>query len=89
MKFSEIANRLTGISTPVGGVSWQPAELEIAGATPGGRVPGGPAGAVRPLQDGRQLRAGGESQGHACGLPKVFRTRDIAIGYFTGAVAIR
>ena len=32
MKFSEIANRLTGISTPVGGVSWQPAELEIAGA---------------------------------------------------------
>jgi hypothetical protein len=32
MKFSEIANRVTGISTPVGGVSWQPAELEIAGA---------------------------------------------------------
>lgn len=32
MKFSEIANRLTGISTPFGGASWQPAELEIAGA---------------------------------------------------------
>ncbi len=32
MKFSEIANRLTGISTPFGGVSWQPAELEIAAA---------------------------------------------------------
>ena len=32
MKFSEIANRLTGFSTPFGGASWQPAELEIAGA---------------------------------------------------------
>lgn len=32
MKFSEIANRLTGTSTPFGGASWQPAELEIAGA---------------------------------------------------------
>jgi hypothetical protein len=32
MKFTEIANRLTGISTPFGGASWQPAELEIAGA---------------------------------------------------------
>ena len=32
MKFSEIANRLTGISTPFGGASWQPAELGIAGA---------------------------------------------------------
>ena len=32
MKFSEIANRLTGISTPFGGVSWQPAEMEIAAA---------------------------------------------------------
>lgn len=32
VKFSEIANRLTGISTPFGGTSWQPAELEIAGA---------------------------------------------------------
>ncbi len=32
MNFSEIANRLTSISTPVGGVSWQPAMLEIAGA---------------------------------------------------------
>lgn len=32
MKFSEIANRLTGISTPFGGASWQPPELEIAGA---------------------------------------------------------
>ena len=32
MKFTEIANRLTGISTPFGGASWQPAELEVAGA---------------------------------------------------------
>jgi hypothetical protein len=32
MKFTEIANRLTGIPTPFGGASWQPAELEIAGA---------------------------------------------------------
>jgi hypothetical protein len=32
MKFSEIANRLTGISTPLGGVSWQPSELESAAA---------------------------------------------------------
>ena len=30
MKFTEIANRLTGISTPFGGASWQPAETEIA-----------------------------------------------------------
>jgi hypothetical protein len=30
MKFSEIANRLTGISTPLGGVSWQATELEVA-----------------------------------------------------------
>src|ERR1700678_2587913 len=32
MKFSEIANRLTGISTPFGGASWQPAEMEITAA---------------------------------------------------------
>lgn len=32
MKFGEIANRLTGISTPFGGASWQPAEMEIATA---------------------------------------------------------
>lgn len=32
MKFSEIANRLTGISTPFGGASWQPAEMEIGAA---------------------------------------------------------
>jgi len=32
MKFTEIANRLTGISTPLGGASWQPAELEIGAA---------------------------------------------------------
>lgn len=32
MKFSEITNRLTGISTPFGGASWQPAEMEIAAA---------------------------------------------------------
>ena len=30
MRFSEIANRLTGISTPLAGVSWQPTELEVA-----------------------------------------------------------
>jgi hypothetical protein len=32
MKFSEIANRLTGISTPLGGMSWQPTELEVSAA---------------------------------------------------------
>ena len=32
MKFSKIASRLTGISTPFGGASWQPAEMEIATA---------------------------------------------------------
>jgi len=32
MRFSEIANRLTGISTPIGGLSWQPAELELSAA---------------------------------------------------------
>lgn len=32
MKFSEIASRLTGISTPLGGVSWQATELEVSGA---------------------------------------------------------
>lgn len=32
MKFSEIASRLTGISTPLGGVSWQPTELDISAA---------------------------------------------------------
>ena len=32
MKFSEIAGRLTGISTPLGGVSWQATEAEIAAA---------------------------------------------------------
>ena len=32
MKFSEIANRLTDISTPFGGASWQPAETEITAA---------------------------------------------------------
>jgi len=32
MKFSEIANRLTGISTPFGGASWQPAEMEVGAA---------------------------------------------------------
>jgi hypothetical protein len=29
MKFSEIANRLTGISTQLVGVSWQPTDLEV------------------------------------------------------------
>lgn len=32
MKFSEIANRLTGISSPILGVSWQPGELEVSAA---------------------------------------------------------
>ncbi len=32
MKFSEIANRLTGISTPLGGVSWQSSNLEVSAA---------------------------------------------------------
>jgi hypothetical protein len=32
VKFSEIANRLTGISTPLGGVSWQPSDLDISAA---------------------------------------------------------
>ena len=32
MKFSEIASRLTGISTPLGGVSWQTSELEVTSA---------------------------------------------------------
>jgi hypothetical protein len=32
MKFTEIANRLTGISTPLGGMSWQPNEVEVSAA---------------------------------------------------------
>lgn len=32
MKASEIANRLTGFSTPFGGVSWQPTEPEVTAA---------------------------------------------------------
>jgi hypothetical protein len=32
VKFSEIANRLTGISTPLVGVSWQPSDLEVSAA---------------------------------------------------------
>ena len=32
MKVSEVANLLTEISTPFGGASWQPAEMEIAAA---------------------------------------------------------
>ena len=32
MKFSELGNRLTGISTPFGGISWQPSELELSTA---------------------------------------------------------
>jgi len=30
VKFSEIASRLTGIATPLGGVSWQTSELEVS-----------------------------------------------------------
>ena len=29
MKFSEILNRLTGISTPIVGISWNPPPLEV------------------------------------------------------------
>jgi hypothetical protein len=32
VKASEIANRLTGFSTPLGGVSWQPTEPEVTAA---------------------------------------------------------
>jgi hypothetical protein len=32
LKFSEIANRLTGISTPLGGVSWEASELASSAA---------------------------------------------------------
>ena len=32
MKFAEIASRLTGISTPLGGVSWQASEVEASAA---------------------------------------------------------
>jgi hypothetical protein len=32
MKFSEIANRLTRISTPLGGESWQSSDLEVSAA---------------------------------------------------------
>jgi len=32
MRFSEIAKRLTGISTPIGGLSWQPTESELSTA---------------------------------------------------------
>jgi hypothetical protein len=32
VKFTEIAGRLTGISTPLGGVSWQATETEMAAA---------------------------------------------------------
>src|SRR5260370_30779170 len=32
VKFSEIANRLTGISTPLVGVSWQPTDMEVSAA---------------------------------------------------------
>jgi len=38
VKFSEIANRLTGISTTLVGVSWQPTDLEVNAA----RLAGGP-----------------------------------------------
>jgi hypothetical protein len=47
MKFSEIANRLTGISTPLGGVSWQSSDLEVSAAR---RV-------IAFLEDRRQLYA--------------------------------
>ncbi len=32
MKFSEIVNRLTGISTPLGGVSWEASESTVSAA---------------------------------------------------------
>jgi hypothetical protein len=32
LKFSEIASRLTGFSTPLGGVSWQASEVEVSAA---------------------------------------------------------
>jgi Family of unknown function (DUF6650) len=32
LKFSEIASRITGISTPIIGVSWQPAKPEVVAA---------------------------------------------------------
>jgi hypothetical protein len=32
VKFSEIANRLTGMSTPLGGVSWRSSDLEVSAA---------------------------------------------------------
>lgn len=32
MKFSEVANRLTGISTPLGGLSWEASELTSSAA---------------------------------------------------------
>ena len=32
MKFSEIANRLTGISTPLGGLSWEASEATVSAA---------------------------------------------------------
>jgi hypothetical protein len=50
VKFTEIANRLTGISTPLGGISWQTTETEIAAAR---RV-------ISFLEDRRVLYAPGE-----------------------------
>jgi hypothetical protein len=72
MKFSEIASRLTVISTPFGGASWQPSETEIVAAR---RV-------IAFLEDRRVLYApeemevashctGRESAGDAGGLPEV------------------
>ena len=52
MKFSEIAGRLTGISTPLGGVSWQATETETAAAR---RV-------ISFLEDRRVLYAPGEME---------------------------
>jgi hypothetical protein len=46
MKFSEIANRLTGISAPLGGVSWHSSDLEVSAATPGDCVHGRPPRAL-------------------------------------------
>jgi hypothetical protein len=49
MKFSEIANRLTGISTPFGGVSWQSADAKAnAASSPKGDSHTGTVATIKP-----------------------------------------